>query len=178
MRIIGPANGHPEPHQAQSRARNLESNLVTDTANHAPRTPANDNLNRHLATIARLHADGDISTDERDAAEIYSRMGCWLLSRPTHDGSAHIPQRTADGKWARPLMRGQDPLGAYNATNAPIRPDTRRRAVTLALVARDEGHYEPAALSCGLEDLAKHYWPVARATTSRNGVTKPTRATR
>lgn len=133
-----------------------------------------------LALLARLSAGNAISPDERDAGEMLARMAAFVMGRPSATGAHAIPLRDAEGKWSEPVLRGQEIKARYEAALAAIRTDARRRAVTIGLVARErDTEWTEAltdALSCGLEDLVRHFWPSvapARATITINGVSLP-----
>lgn len=127
-----------------------------------------------LALLAALSSSQDISPDERDAGEHVARLASFVYSRPAADGATHIPTRDADGRCSNPLMRGQAIKARLEAALAAVRTDSRRKAVTLALIARDRSAVwaDTSALSCGLEDLSRHFWGAAKtATVSKGGVT-------
>jgi hypothetical protein len=129
-----------------------------------------------LALIASLSASGDISANERDAAEIVARMASFVYSRPAADGATHIPMRDAGGRWSNPLMRGMDIKIKLEAALDAVKTPRRRRDVTLALVAseRDTEWHDTVRLSAAFGDIARHFWPAGtKATHQRNGVTLP-----
>lgn len=130
-----------------------------------------------LYWLAQASANNEISANERDAGEILHRLA--LVARDgAPQASVSYKWRDKDNNWSvRVVSRLQARADLANALQH-IRTDARRKAMTLALVAR-EPVVDTNALSplvAGLEDLTKHWWGAVAITTfvTPKGVTLAT----
>lgn len=129
-----------------------------------------------LGRLAQLSAQGDISPAERDAGEIFHRLGTHAISDVPHTATVTIPWRYANGVWSTLFERKQQIVERYETALEAAGNNERRRTLVASLVAR-ECKFDPnwtPHIQAGLQQVARSWW--ARATTatvSRNGVTLP-----
>ncbi len=139
-----------------------------DAALDADRVSSTDNP---VAYLDHLMARNDIGRDERDAGDILLAMAAKArMPGGTAAAMVNYPTRDAAGAWSTARCTRAALEAKVKAALAAIRSDRRRREVD-RFICRDELADTTAQLSFGLEDVARHFWPVTRATHQRNGVT-------
>jgi hypothetical protein len=129
-----------------------------------------------LGRLAQLSACGDISPAERDAGEIFHRIGTIAISNEPHTATVTHPWRYANGIWSTLFERKQNVIERYEAALEAAGNNERRRALVASLVAREckfDIDWIPLIQS-GLQQVARSWWDKpATATVSRNGITLP-----
>lgn len=139
-----------------------------ETATKWPATP--------LGRLAQLSACGDISPAERDAGEIFHRLGTHALSDEPHTTTVTFPWRYANGIWSTLFERKSLVVERYEAATEAAGNNERRRALVASLVAREckfSTDWIPL-IQTGLQQIARSWWgKPATATVTRNGVTLP-----
>lgn len=120
----------------------------------------------------------DISTAEHDAGSIFARLASMAIAEVAPTNRFDLDWKSADGKWSRRVVTPPEAAKLRDFALSTIRTDNRRKAVMLALGARetsldwDKAH----RLVAGLEDLAR-YWIGGQQPTptfvNAHGVTMP-----
>lgn len=129
-----------------------------------------------LGRLAQLAAHGDLSPAERDAGEIFHRLGTHAISSEPHTVTVTLPWRYANGIWTTLFERKQQVVARYEQALEAAGNNERRRVLVASLVAR-ECKFDPdwiPLIQNGLQQVARSWWGRATtATVSRNGVTLP-----
>lgn len=129
-----------------------------------------------LGYLAALSGRGAITPVERDAGEIFHRIGRHAISDLKASATVQYPWRDAKGGWSVKSEPKRLAVAAYEAALEAAGGETRRRDLVAAFVARDPAYSDDAvpSIRAGLAAIARHWWgPAAIAATSRNGVTLP-----
>jgi hypothetical protein len=129
--------------------------------------------------LAYLFQTLDISADERDAGEIFHRIAARSIADISPSARHNVPWKSEDGKWSVRTVTRAEAKTLLDVAMAAIKSDRRRRAVMLALGARESSiDWERlVTLVAGLEDLAR-FWiggqqPTQETIVNRLGVTMP-----
>lgn len=146
--------------------------LVSDSDDEAPVAwPATP-----LGRLAQISACGDIAPAERDAGEIFHKLGAHAISDEPHTATVTFSWRYANGIWSTLFERKALVVERYEAALEAAGNNERRRALIAALVAR-ECRYDPEwvpLIQAGLQQIARSWWGrPATATVQRKGVTLP-----
>lgn len=125
-----------------------------------------------LDYLDHLIDTGEIGPSQRDAGEIFRRIGQHALSEQQHSQTVAFPWRYANGVWSHLFETKRQVIERYESALAATANDTQRRDLNRALVAREPDYPEsPTQLAHGLKLVARHWWgaDAAKATAS-NGV--------
>ncbi|CAN7599964.1 DUF6456 domain-containing protein [Bosea sp. LjRoot237] len=116
---------------------------------------------------------GDITTAQRDAGEIFRRLGQHALSAATPATTVSFPWRYANGVHSTLFEPKRLVVERYEAAREAAGNNERRREITRALVARVPDYpASPSLIAEGLRQIALHWWGKdALRTTTKHGVT-------
>ena len=114
----------------------------------------------------------EIGPSQRDAGEIFRRLGHHALSNQPHSATVSFPWRYANGIWTNLFEVKRFVIERYEQALAAAANDTQRRDLNRALVAREPDYPEsPTQLAHGLKLIARHWWGDKAVTTTSNSVT-------
>lgn len=130
-----------------------------------------DSANDPVVYLDWLLARNDIGPDERDAGVIMCDMAAKarITGGSQHKMFAYLTRRP-DGVWGKERAVRLAIEAKVKEALAAVRVERRRRELD-RLICRSELCDTTAQLSFALEDVANHFWPVAKTTHQRNGIT-------
>lgn len=130
-----------------------------------------DSANDPVVYLDWLLARNDIGKDERDAGAIMCDMAAKarITGGSPHKMFAYLTRRP-DGVWGKERAVRSAIEAKVKEALAAVRVERRRRELD-RLICRTELCDTTAQLSFALEDVANHFWPVAKTTHQRNGIT-------
>ncbi|MGX1786853.1 DUF6456 domain-containing protein [Bosea sp. NPDC055332] len=146
---------------------------MTDLADAPEADNDNEGPANPLDYLDTLLDNGDIGAAQRDAGEIFRRLGQHALSDATPASTVSFPWRYANGVWSTLFEPKRLVVDRYEQAREAAGNNERRRELTRALVAREpEYPRSPTVLAEGLRQVAQHWWGrEALRTTASNGVT-------
>lgn len=131
-------------------------------------TPANP-----LDYLDTLVDQGEIGASQRDAGEIFRRLGQHALSSAQHSDVVTFQWRYANGVWSTLFEPKRAVIARYEDALDAAGNNERRRELNRALVARIPDYPQsPTVIAEGLRQLVIHWWGrEALKVVSRQGVT-------
>lgn len=124
-----------------------------------------------LSVLAGLAANDDITSDQRDAGEIYHHLGRIALSDNPPSANVSYKWRYKTGSWAVLFVKAHEARKTFRDAEDAISSTKAQQVVNSLLVAREPRFYEDATnlLGLGLTRLTRHFWG-ADGISRRNGI--------